>query len=53
MLGKSKQRYENGYFQKDNSKFQLLFHNLLHCTPHIKMDMLKNKCKAAKILKRS
>ena len=33
-----------------NSKF-LLFHNLIHFTPHVKRNMSKNICKAEKFLK--
>ena len=32
-----------------NSKFKLLFHNLIHFTPDFKRNILKNTCKAAKI----
>ena len=34
-----------------NSKFYLLFHNLLHFTPHIKRSILKNTCKTSKFSK--
>ena len=54
-----KQRCENDDFEKEykkyfkmnalNSKFLLLFHNLLHFTPHVMKSTLKNTCKAAKI----
>ena len=36
-----------------NSKFYILFHNLPLFTPHVKRNMLRNTCKATKILKRS
>ena len=36
-----------------NSKFSLLFQNIIHFTPHVKRDLSKSTCKTVKILKRS
>ena len=36
-----------------NSKFYLLFHNLLHFTPHFKRNMSEGNCKAEKVFKRT
>ena len=41
---------QHGKLSTLNSKLLLLFHNLLHFTLNFKKNMLKNTCKAAKIM---